>query len=282
MIATVIALPNLIYQAVNDWPQLAMGEALAENNAGEVRSFMWVLLVVVLGPPLAYVWARGLIGLLRRPEWAPVRFLGPAFVLMVVFTFVSGAQPHYPVFLLIVVYAAGVVVLQDSLHHVVWIPLLVVNSLVAVVVALPVLPVEVLGKTPVPDMNVLAADQVGWPTYVDQIQVAAASVAGEDPVVITSNYGEAGSVDRYAPELSVFSGQNASYDQARPPDSATTVVMVGYQYLAVRDRFASCEVVDRLDNGVGVDNEEQEAPVAICRGPEAPWSELWPAFRHLD
>ncbi len=57
-----------------------------------------------------------------------MRFLGPAFVLMVVFTFVSGAQPHYPVFLLIVVYAAGVVVLQDSLHHVVWIPLLVVNS----------------------------------------------------------------------------------------------------------------------------------------------------------
>ena len=126
-----------------------------------------------------------------------------------------------------------------------------VNSAVAVVVALPVLPVEVLGRTPVPGMNILAADQVGWPAYVDQVRAVAASVADEDPVVITSNYGEAGAVDRYAPELPVFSGQNALYDQARPPDSATTVVLVGYQYPAVRDRFASCEVVDRLDNGVG-------------------------------
>ncbi|MET0524467.1 MAG: glycosyltransferase family 39 protein [Nocardioides sp.] len=281
-LAAVLALPNLAYQATHDWPQLAMGEALSENNAGDVRVFMWVLLVVVLGPPLAYVWVRGLIGLWRREEWQSVRFLAPAFVLMVVFTFVSGAQPHYPVFLLIVVYTAGVVVLQDSLRHVIWIPLLLLNTAVSIVVALPVLPVEVLGRTPVPAMNILAADQVGWPVYVAQVRAVAGSVADENPVVITSTYGEAGAVDRYAPELPVFSGQNALYDQARPPDSATTVVMVGYQYLGVRDRFASCEVVDRLDNGVGVDNEEQDAPVAVCRGPEAPWSQLWPAFRHLD
>jgi hypothetical protein len=58
--------------------------------------------------------------------------------------------------------------------------------------------------------------------------------------------------------------------------------MVGYQLRGVERLFASCDVVARLDNGVGVANEEQAAPVAVCRGPVAPWSELWPRFRHLD
>ena len=51
---------------------------------------------------------------------------------------------------------------------------------------------------------------------------------------------------------------------------------------AVRDLFDRCDVVATLDNGIDVDNEEQEAPVAVCRGPVAPWSALWPRFRHLD
>jgi hypothetical protein len=33
--------------------------------------------------------------------------------------------------------------------------------------------------------------------------------------------------------------------------------------------------------GVGVENEEQGKPVAVCE-PVAAWSELWPRFRHLD
>jgi len=60
------------------------------------------------------------------------------------------------------------------------------------------------------------------------------------------------------------------------------VLVVGYQLKAVRDLFGSCDVVGRLDNGVGVDNEEQGAPLAICRDPRRPWSAVWPRFRHLD
>jgi hypothetical protein len=60
------------------------------------------------------------------------------------------------------------------------------------------------------------------------------------------------------------------------------VLVVGYQLNAVRDLFGSCDVVARLDNAVGVDNEEQGAPVAICRDPRRPWSAGWPRFRHLD
>jgi hypothetical protein len=78
-----------------------------------------------------------------------------------------------------------------------------------------------------------------------------------------------------------FSGHNALADRS-PAADVDTVVMVGWQARRVTDLFASCEVVTRLDNRLGVDNEEQGAPVALCTGPAADWSTLWPRFRHLD
>ena len=107
-------------------------------------------LVIVLGPPLVWVWGRGLVELWRRPEWRPVRLLVPAFGLVVVFTFAVGSQSHYPTFRLIVLLAAGC----TAGVCVAW-PWLVLNAAVAVVVSLPVLPIPLLGSTPVPAMNLL-------------------------------------------------------------------------------------------------------------------------------
>ena len=44
----------------------------------------------------------------------------------------------------------------------------------------------------------------------------------------------------------------------------------------------SCRVVDRLANGVGVDNEEQGEPVAVCTDPRRSWPTLWERLHHLD
>jgi hypothetical protein len=38
----------------------------------------------------------------------------------------------------------------------------------------------------------------------------------------------------------------------------------------------------RVDNGVGLDNEEQGGPIWVCRGMRVPWSRAWPGLRHLD
>ena len=83
---------------------------------------------------------------------------------------------------------------------------------------------------------------IGWPAYVRQ--VAAVYDALPDrahAAVFTSNYGEAGAVHHYRPDLPVYSAQNALYDQARPPDDVTTVVFVGGQYPEVRRLFDHCD-----------------------------------------
>lgn len=291
--AAVLSLPALAYQVTNGWPQLDMANALSDNNAGEVRALMWPFLILMLGPPLVPIWVAGGMQLLRRPEWRPARFVVPAFVVLLALTFAGGGQIYYPVGLLVVLFAAGCVPTAEMMSRstrrrraeVVGVAL---NAVASALVALPLLPLAALGRTPVPAVNQAARDQVGWPLYVRQVADVVRSLPPDERarvVVIASNYGEAGAVARYGPALgitSVASGHNALYDQTRPPDTADVAVVVGGQLPTVRDLFATCQVGARLDNGLGVDNEEQGQPVAVCRGPVAPWHALWPRFRHLD
>lgn len=293
-LALLVGAPNLVYQAAHDWPQLRTGADLSSANAAEVRVQMWPFLALLLGPPLVPVWLAGAVGLVRRPSWRPVRFLLGAFVVLLGFTFLSGTQPYYPVGLLVVLFAAGWVPAAEVVARVAlgWraliIALLGINVAVSAVVGLPLLPVGILGRTPVPGLNQAAADQVGWPRYVDQVAAALQDLPAADratAAVITSNYGEAGAVARYGPERGiprVYSGHNHLYDEARPPDGTAVVVIVGGQSRRVAAEFASCRQVATLDNLLGVDNEEQGEPITVCRGPRTDWATLWPRFRHVD
>ncbi len=277
-VTVLIGLPNIVYQLTHDLPQLRMGKALADNNAGDVRVSMWYLLILLLGPPLAVIWAAGLRDLWRDQR---TRFFVVVFVVVLLFTFVSGAQPHYPVFVLPIPFAAGVVAMQRHLGRV-WAALFAVNGAVSLVLGLPLIPVGSVGATPVPGVNLLAQDSIGWPAYVDQITAPYDALPDRtNAVVVTSNYGEAGAIHHYRADVPVFSAQNALFDQARPPDGTTTVVFVGGEYDYGRG-FFSCRVVGHLDNGVDVDNEEQGEPVAVCTAPRLPWPQLWDRLHHLD
>ncbi len=284
LIFAVVALPNLIYQAAHGFPQLEMGAALAENNGGDVRVFAWVFLVIALGPVLGPVWLSGLRALWTREQWRPARFLVPAFVLLVLFTVVGGTQPHYPISLLGVEFAAGMAARDERSFGPRWRWAVGINAGVSAVISLPLLPLLVLGATPLPSINQLIADQVGWPTYAEQIQAAydALPIAqSTGAVVVASNYGEAGAVRMFT-ELPVYSGHNTLHDLGPPPDGTETVVYVGGQLKSAARHFTDCHTVAELDNGFGVDNEEQGMPIAVCTGPRQAWPELWPQLRHLD
>ncbi len=255
VLAAVIALPNLLYQATHSWPQIAMGRALSENNAGEVRVIMWPYLLLLLGPPLVPIWVAGLVALQSRPAWRPVRFLVPAFGVLLIETFAGGGQLYYPVGLLAVIFAVGCVPSADFLQRSstwrrVTVAGIALNAAVSGVIALPVLKAE-----------------------------------QSTTVILASNYGEAGAIIRYGPAHGLpcpFSGHNQLYFDARPPDSTQTAVVIGGQLDVAQAQFTSCTVRARLRNAAGVDNEEEGQPVAICRGPRHGWATMWPEFQHYD
>src|SRR5690606_383823 len=276
----VVGSPSLLYQALEGWPQLRMGQALGETNADEVRVLVLPFLALLLGPLLVPVWGAGLVALLRRPAWRELRFLPVALGLLVVLTVVMGTQPYYPLGLLLVLHGVGSVPVAEwaargRVRRGLAIAAVALDGVVAAGVALPLVPLERLGRTPVPEVNQLAADQVGWERDAEQVRGGA--VDGGAAGVIASTPGVAGRPGRSRRGgVPVVGGHNALAALTAPPPAADVVVVVGGQYGWTQRFFERCEVRDRLDNGLGVDNEEQGVPVAVCHDPLEPWDTLWP------
>lgn len=101
-------------------------------------------------------------------------------------------------------------------------------------------------------------------------------------VVLASNYGQAGAIDRYRAELDLppaYSGHNSYYDWGPPPEDAGMTIVVGHDRERLLGWFGSCQLAARVDNGAGLDNDEQGTPVWTCPERRAPWAQLWPLLR---
>jgi hypothetical protein len=163
-----------------------------------------------------------------------------------------------------------------------------VNAAIAAVVALPLLPADVLGRTPVPAINSSVPDQIGWPAYVHQLANVYGLLSGQDrarAVIFVSNYGEAGAIERYGPQYSlpaVYSGHNELFFHGPPPQEATVVLVWSQNPNGPENLFGSCQRRAVLDNDLAVDNEEQGSSVWVCRDPNGGWAALWPHLRHYS
>lgn len=295
-LAVLIGAPNLAYQVANGLPQLDMAAALAQDRGDEARVLFLPMQLLVIGLPLVPIWIAGLVALLRRPAWRPIRAFAVAYPVVCLLLLATSGQFYYTLGLILALYAAGCVVLEPWLAggRVVLRRLAVVlafgvNVTVSVVTALPVLPLSVLADTPVPAMNQAIRDQVGWARYVTQVADAyqQLSVAERSrAVIITSNYGEAGAIDRYGDRYdlpNVYSGHNELHRLGPPPESADIAILVIQgDASGLHGLFESCFVAGRLDNGLGVDNEEQGTLIRVCHGRRVDWREVWPNLAHLS
>jgi hypothetical protein len=287
-LAVLIGLPNLVYQATHDFPQLTMAGALSDNNAGEVRATLIPFQFLLVAPPLTAVWIAGLVALFRRPQWRPVRGLAVAYLAALVLTFVGGGQIYYAFGLQAFALAAGWVPTVDWMRTrpravLVYVALgLAVAS--SVLLALPILPVRTFGQSPIPAINQAARDSVGWPEYVATFRGVYDTLPVEQrdrAVVLGGNYGEAGAL-AHAGFADVYSGHNQLWFNGRPPDGKSVAVIwtQGPRYWA--QFFARCDTRATMDNGVGVDNEEQGSSVVVCEDPVGGWAEVWPKVLHYD
>jgi hypothetical protein len=161
---------------------------------------------------------------------------------------------------------------------------LVLSALSSVAIALPVAPLHDLHKT---SFEYDIGETVAWPTYVREIATAwnrlPASVRAH-AAILTSNYGEAGAVDRYRPGLGLptaYSGHMGFWYWGPPPASATSVLGVGFDPGYLQRFFATVRLVSRLNNHLQVNNDEQHAPLWFASGLRESWHQIWPKFKDL-
>ena len=286
-IATALWLPNLVWQATHDWPQLHLASSIANGSSGssEPRWLFLPMQFLLLGPPLAPIWIAALWRLARDRAW---RFLPIAYGVLVVVFIATGGKPYYLAGLYPVLFAAGAEpTLRWAAHSAARRRTLVtavsVTAVISAVVALPIVPAGTLHDTPIVAMNYDAGEQVGWPAFARTIAGVFSGVpARQRPAVITENYGEAGAVLRYQPTVRpVFAGQNSMWNLGPPPAATGTVIAIGYPERDLRQWFRTTRVAAHIDNGQHLDNDEQDRPVWLCTGPVEPWSTLWHRMRRL-
>ena len=289
LVAIALWLPNLIWQSQHDWPQLELSQAIADGSSGTSDSPVeFVLLQLgLVSPFLVPVWAAGLWRLWRDPDTATWRCFGVAYPLLVVVFLLSGGKAYYMAGLYPILLAAGTPVVFSWVARHGRRPLLrgalLVSGIAAVYLFLPLTPPQQLNGSPVQAVNYDAGEQIGWPEFADTVQTAYDDLSPDErarTVVLTANYGEAGAIAKYAPDVPVYSGHNSMADLGPPPAGTDNLITVGFS----RSELGWCsdvESVATIDNDDGVDNDEQGAPVMLCRGVTEPWPTLWPDLRVL-
>jgi Dolichyl-phosphate-mannose-protein mannosyltransferase len=290
VIAVALWFPYLAWQASHGWPELALEHSIAAGNSGS--SAPWWLIVpeqLALVPVyFAPVWIAGLVRLFRDPGLRWCRAVGVAYPVLAVAFMVAGGKPYYLAGMFPVLLAAGAQSAVDWVGRARkrrrrLIAAGLVLSLLDLPTSLPVLPVSVVHDTPVVALNYDLGETIAWPTFVGEIAAAYRSLPAAQrahAIVLTRNYGEAGAVDRFGPAdglPAAYSGHNAFWYWGPPPASATTAVVVGYD----RSQLGFCRSVRlavTLNNHLGINNQEQGAPVWICQ-PSRSWAAIWPSLR---
>lgn len=289
-IALVVWSPWLVWQANHGWPQLDVSSAIAHGGSASSQP-RWALLpfqLLLVSPVLAPVWIAGLVALLRRPHLRAFRFFAVAWLALVLVFVATDGKPYYVAGMFPVLLGAG------GLETDAWLErgrlrlrramlgaAIALSALVSAVIALPIIPAKDAGPVIATDADV--GETIGWPELARTVAGVYRRARG-DAVVFTSNYGEAGAVDRYGPPLGLphaYSGHNGFGVWGPPPDRPGGVVVVGVDEPELRDRFEGCRLAARVSNTANVDNDERGAPVDLCSGPRRAWSEIWSSLRHL-
>jgi 4-amino-4-deoxy-L-arabinose transferase-like glycosyltransferase len=293
-LAFALWLPNLLWQARHGWPQLELADKIGQEDPVGYRVQLLPLQFLLIGPLLAPLWIGGLWWLLRRPEARPYRPLGLAYVVLLVIALVTGGKPYYTMGFLLVLLGAGGVVAESWMRDrrgrkLALGAAIAVSAAVAAVITLPLVPVEDVHATPIPDLNEDAIETIGWPTFaatVGRVWNELPQAERSTAVVYASNYGEAGAIARYGRAHGIpraYSGHNAFWRFGRPPDGAHPIIVVGYHHReALRGEFRGCVLSARIDNGVALNNEEQGAPIWTCATTTEAWSRLWPRLHSLN
>ena len=294
VIALAMWAPYLAWQASHSWPEFAVARSIADGRSGSSASWWQILPGQLDEVPfwLAPIWIAGLARLLRDRELRPYRAIGIAFGVLAVLFMATGGKPYYLAVLLPVLVAAG------AQPTVAWAgraqPRLRRGLLAAGLVlgigtlpaTLPILPVSVLRHTTLASSYDIGAT-IGWPAYVHEIAQVYHSLPPAQrasAAVVTSNYGEAGAVERFGAAEGLpavaYSPETGFWYWGAPSAAKTVAIIVG----ADRSQVGMCgsaRVAATLDNHAGLASAEQGKLVWICTELRQSWPAIWSEARYL-
>jgi 4-amino-4-deoxy-L-arabinose transferase-like glycosyltransferase len=304
LLALVIFLPNLIWQAQHGWPTLEFYAGAAGKNIASSPVDVLLDQLLTMNPGLLAVWLLGLVWLLWTRTFRPLAwsYLLPLLLMMVL----GSSRPDRLGPAYVPLFAAGAVGIEQLARRIGWrwlptvaVTLVLVSAGIIAPLGLPLLPPQMTARYAeafglgsyeagvTAELPQYFADRFGW----QELTMAVAQVYRQLPpeeqekvAIFTSNYGEAGAIHFYGRNYGLpepISGHN-NYWLWGPREWSGEVVIavnVSQEYLA---RFyLSVEQVATTSCHFCVDYENN-APILVAQGSKVPLGDFWPQAKHYE
>jgi hypothetical protein len=297
-ISLLIFLPNLIWQARHHFVSIDFLQVIHARDIqiGRTRNFLpGQLNLTLLACPL---WAAGLYFCLFSRKGRRYRALGWMYLAPLAIYLIVKARGYYLAPAYPMLYAAGSVWGEEwlarlragwkrTIRAAAWTALAVDIVLVGAV-ALPIARVNSRWWDIALKFNGHLRDEIGWPELVQtlaQIRNSLPEAERARTAVLAGNYGEAGAVNLLGPEYGlppVISGGNSFWAHGYGDPPPETLIVVGFSREFVERNFASCQLVAKIWNQYGVENDETQKyhEIYVCRGLKQSWPEFWKNFQY--
>ena len=308
-IAFAIFLPNLIWEATHGWPQIEVVRNAQDFKNVPVGPLEFLLEQILFLHPLSVpLWVGGLAWFFVASEGKRYRFLGWAYVIVLLIFMVLRGKTYYVLPVYPILLAAGGVAFEkvvsagnfSAIVQYAYPVILVLAGIVTVPFGVPVLPVNTFlhyaAMLPYDDIHTekdatvalpqLYADMTGWDNMaatVARVYYSLPESQRADCAILGGNYGEAGAIDYYGPKLGLpkaISGHNAYFYWGPRNYSGVCVILFGENAERTKRLFGEVREAARILNPYGMPGEIN-LPVYICRKPEAPLATLWPQFKMI-
>jgi 4-amino-4-deoxy-L-arabinose transferase-like glycosyltransferase len=309
-LAAAIALPNFLWQAAHGYPMWTLLRDAGEYKNAQLTPLEYLATqLMIVHPLLAPVSLIGLVTLLRRPQ---ARFLGVAYVLLIVQMIALHGKDYYPGDVYPILIAAGAVTIETWTQRVVvWRAVIAAYALAAGIVLVPLL-MPVLPERTMSEYDRVAqtmlkrevslaksertqigrlppdwGDMHGWrelAAVVARIYYSLPPAQRAQAAILASNYGEAAAIDFFGTEYGLppaLSGHNQYWLWGPRGYTGNVVIDVHGQCDRDAHLFRVHRIVAHFSNPWGRPFENG-FPISICEGITTPLAAVWPKLRSYN
>lgn len=307
-LAFVIFLPHILWEIGHGFPtrEFIRNATLYKNLPMSPPAFL-AESVLQIHPVTLPIWLAGLYFYFFSKTGKPYRVLGWIYVVVLALFFSTNAKPYYLAPAYIMLFAAGALAIESFIQHRQWnwlkpasVTVLILDGLVTLPYALPVLPVETFiryedfiglhpgsgERGPSGKLPQMYADMFGWENMVATVARVYNSLSPEEKakcVIGASNYGEAGAIDFFGKAYGLpeaISSHNNYWTWGPGNKSGEILIVVGGSL----DQYHS--MYEQVDQVATVNSEyarpgEANLPIYLCRRPKMTLQQVWPRIKHF-
>jgi hypothetical protein len=299
LVASVLMLPNIIWQIAHDWPTL---EWIANARAHKMIAMplpAYLFEEIMLMQPLTLlVWGTGLIALLVYPALGRYRSLGWCYIAVLALFVVQGGKPYYLAPVYPVLFAAGSIAFERWFSRrwvlIVLCAVVFAGGVMTAPLGMPLLPVEsfihyqsAMGIRPSSGergaegkLPSFFASMFGWENLVAVVDSVYRGLPPGDQAkcgIFCPNYAVAGAVDFYGRKYGLpaaLSGHNNYWLWGTRGYTGEVMIVIGGDAESLKDYFGEVTERGRFINEY-VQPMHNNLPVFVVRRPNLPLPQMW-------